>query len=228
MVKRKRADNDTTRTWCNVCKIWIADNRAQRQQHESGSKHKAVLAKLVKDISHRNAAQRKLLPEKEPNASNVDKTGSAAGTKTKSQQATDQRTAAQQLMDTAVSGMWCAQSVASARLKDSEETPDTLTKRDNGDLAVVSDDVHDVNDETQQRSVTVVAAALATEQVDENGFPLPASSVFGAWTSVGGDRNSVQETEGSEGVAHEEDAVKSEGHIFKKRRAASTKRKRRT
>lgn len=34
--------------------MWIADNRAQRDQHERGAKHKAAVAKLLNEIAEKN------------------------------------------------------------------------------------------------------------------------------------------------------------------------------
>lgn len=54
----KRNRQEETRTWCSICNLWIADNRVQREQHESGTRHKTAYAKLIKDISKRNDERR--------------------------------------------------------------------------------------------------------------------------------------------------------------------------
>lgn len=44
-----------TRYFCKACKLWIADNRAQREQHNRGSKHRAAVNAQLADIARRNA-----------------------------------------------------------------------------------------------------------------------------------------------------------------------------
>lgn len=48
---------------CSICNIWIADNRAQREQHESGQKHKTAKVRLLKEIAKKNASHRSERPE---------------------------------------------------------------------------------------------------------------------------------------------------------------------
>eukprot|EP00177_Eucheuma_denticulatum_P004764 GFKZ01008657.1.p1 GENE.GFKZ01008657.1~~GFKZ01008657.1.p1 ORF type:complete len:283 (-),score=36.94 GFKZ01008657.1:1131-1871(-) len=55
MPKRPSA----SRRWCKVCKIWLADNRIQREQHEQGPKHKAALQALLAEIAARNEKKAK-------------------------------------------------------------------------------------------------------------------------------------------------------------------------
>lgn len=55
----KRKWDDENRFLCKVCNLWIANNKAQRDQHESGSKHKAAQANLIKEIAKKNALREK-------------------------------------------------------------------------------------------------------------------------------------------------------------------------
>jgi hypothetical protein len=43
-----------TRHYCQACKIWIADNKAQRDQHERGARHKTASEVMLEDIARRN------------------------------------------------------------------------------------------------------------------------------------------------------------------------------
>lgn len=45
----------SARYYCKACKLWIADNRAQRDQHNRGAKHKAAVNAQLEDIARRNA-----------------------------------------------------------------------------------------------------------------------------------------------------------------------------
>lgn len=55
----KRKWDDENRFLCKVCNLWIANNKAQRDQHESGAKHKAAQANLIKQIAQKNALREK-------------------------------------------------------------------------------------------------------------------------------------------------------------------------
>jgi U1 zinc finger len=46
--------NQKTRHYCKACKIWIADNKAQRDQHERGARHKTASEMMLEDIARRN------------------------------------------------------------------------------------------------------------------------------------------------------------------------------
>lgn len=58
MKRKRQGNNGETRVLCKICNLWISNNRAQRDQHESGSKHKAAQAKVIKDIGEKNEVQR--------------------------------------------------------------------------------------------------------------------------------------------------------------------------
>lgn len=47
-----------TSKYCTICRTWIADNKAQRAQHENGQKHKGNLSKLLKEIARKNDRRR--------------------------------------------------------------------------------------------------------------------------------------------------------------------------
>lgn len=44
---------------CNICKIWIADNKPQRDLHENGQRHKTNKLKLLKEIERKNNAKQR-------------------------------------------------------------------------------------------------------------------------------------------------------------------------
>lgn len=250
--KRKRAEKDNTRSWCSLCKLWIADNRAQREQHELGSKHKAALAQVVKDIAERNSARRKAHPESAP----FMKDGEHGNNEGEQYRRTS---AAEQMMERVVSAAWSAQhtemaaveshnlpqngvvSVASA----SDGLPDDSVGRPVGDIAngaagdvttaTVTDSsvigsVTDAADDTAKQLTSVQNAPASSEQVDENGFPLPIDAIVGVWT-VGEGREAfpseaaVINNSGGGGTEKGNEEIKAQ--VFKKRRAASSKRKRR-
>lgn len=48
----------SSRAWCKVCRVWLADNKIQRQQHEQASKHREALNTLLADIARRNGRKR--------------------------------------------------------------------------------------------------------------------------------------------------------------------------
>jgi U1 zinc finger len=52
--RQKQVPSSGDKYYCKACKLYIADNRAQRLQHEGGAKHQAASAALVADISRRN------------------------------------------------------------------------------------------------------------------------------------------------------------------------------
>lgn len=47
------------RRLCKFCKIWIADNRIQIQQHEQAKKHKEAVKALLKEIADKNEKREK-------------------------------------------------------------------------------------------------------------------------------------------------------------------------
>jgi hypothetical protein len=51
MIDRK---SQQTRYFCKPCKIWIADNKAQRDQHERGVRHKTASDTMLEEIARRN------------------------------------------------------------------------------------------------------------------------------------------------------------------------------
>lgn len=50
-MKKKTSGN---RDWCKICRVWIADNKAQRQQHEQAKKHCEALRALLAEIARKN------------------------------------------------------------------------------------------------------------------------------------------------------------------------------
>jgi U1 zinc finger len=59
MGNKRRDVDDETRHYCKPCALWLANNRAQRDQHERGTKHKAAVVAMLADIALRNAEKRK-------------------------------------------------------------------------------------------------------------------------------------------------------------------------
>ncbi|KAJ3336743.1 hypothetical protein HDU93_002288 [Gonapodya sp. JEL0774] len=41
------------RYWCKYCAVWIADNKAQRTQHETGLKHKGNKERFIRNVERR-------------------------------------------------------------------------------------------------------------------------------------------------------------------------------
>ncbi|PXF42317.1 hypothetical protein BWQ96_07952 [Gracilariopsis chorda] len=56
--KAKQRRQETTQHLCRICNIWIADNKLQRDQHESGAKHIANRQKLLRQIAEKNEKAR--------------------------------------------------------------------------------------------------------------------------------------------------------------------------
>lgn len=56
-MKTKQRSNQK---WCSTCSIWIADNKAQREQHENGTRHKNNLAKQLREIAEKNEEARRV------------------------------------------------------------------------------------------------------------------------------------------------------------------------
>lgn len=57
MADRRRQKNISSSVdhyYCKACKVYIADNKSQRLQHEMGAKHKAAAAAQIADIAKRN------------------------------------------------------------------------------------------------------------------------------------------------------------------------------
>lgn len=40
----------TTKKFCELCKVWYADNRAQIEHHEQGQKHKAMIQQHLREM----------------------------------------------------------------------------------------------------------------------------------------------------------------------------------
>lgn len=200
-MKRKRTQS-SGQTWCNVCKIWIADNRAQRDQHETGSKHKAAQAKLIKDIAVKNEMAR-ASEQKTPTASSA--ADSTVG----------KQSAAEQLLESAVSYNSFVHTITQHLPLSTEQAAcETFPN-------VVSSE-----DRVEKRS-------LPEDDLDENGFPLPANVVMPKWTLIE-DAGSNERNDFKEGIADEETGAKTEvekkdvpSDCFKSRKFTSTKRRRR-
>jgi U1 zinc finger len=58
MGNKRQGVDDETRHYCKPCALWLANNRAQRDLHERGTKHKAAVAAMLADIAQRNAEKR--------------------------------------------------------------------------------------------------------------------------------------------------------------------------
>lgn len=206
-MKRKRTQS-SNQTWCNVCKMWIADNRAQRDQHEMGSKHKAAQAKLIKDIARKNESAR------------VSKTESPEISSPKNSPVRKQ-CAAEQLLEHAVSGNSQIHNMFYYASDITEQPAEALT---NVFVPVEEPRVHD----------TFEAEA---DDLDRSRFPLPPDATMGVWMPVNdvnneeleNNLNSKNETVEENGTAVSGPDGKSATALatFKTRKSASTKRRRR-
>lgn len=56
--KAKQRRQESTQHLCRICNVWIADNKLQRDQHESGAKHIANRQKLLREIAEKNEKAR--------------------------------------------------------------------------------------------------------------------------------------------------------------------------
>lgn len=205
-MKRKRTQS-VNQTWCSVCKLWIADNRAQRDQHEMGTKHKAAQAQLIKDIAWKNKSTR----ISEPDLSEI----SPVETTTVRKQS-----AVEQLLEHAVSGNFQTQN-GLYRTSDGSEKPFEKVP-----LSVFT------SEETPQ-----IYHSSEADDVDENGFPLSGNATVGAWMPTEDTNNSELESdlkfknETVEEKAKDSSDTKEPAAIplntFKARKSASTKRRRR-
>ncbi|KAI0567440.1 Zinc finger C2H2 domain containing protein [Gracilaria domingensis] len=129
--KTKQSRRQQTQTLCKICNIWIADNKAQRDQHESGAKHIANRQRLLREIADRN--------EKERAQARREGRRIAGG---------NDSLAVQHMMEIAMKA-------TQGEIKESEI----------------------VEDNRQER------VAISGQEVDENGYPLPANTAF-QWTTV--------------------------------------------
>lgn len=50
----KGRKSEGNRRWCKICNVWIADNKAQREQHEQAKKHRDALKALLAEIARKN------------------------------------------------------------------------------------------------------------------------------------------------------------------------------
>lgn len=144
------------RKLCKICNVWIADNKIQRLQHEEASKHKQARAALLKSIADKN--ERKAKEQKRDAALAADKIAPATG-------GTNAAAVTQQLLEKVAS--------ASSRRAASEKS----RKRRRDDSHGGSSDI-----KTDARSPE--NGQLQVEALDENGFPLPASAMYGQWQSA--------------------------------------------
>lgn len=157
MPKRSSA----SRTLCKICNVWIADNKIQKRQHEEAAKHKQAKVALLKEIAEKN--ERKAKEERKAAALALGGTG--AGPPTGNSAAV-----AQQLLETA----------AGAGANRNTKTTHCPSKRP---LEIDAQ-------ENPGDNITGDSAAgelPAREALDENGFPLPATAVYGQWQPVAND-----------------------------------------
>lgn len=189
--------------------MWIADNRAQRDQHEMGSKHKAAQAKLIKDIARKNESAR------------VSKTESPEISSPKNSPVRKQ-SAAEQLLEHAVSGNSQIHNMFYYTSDITEQPAEALP---NVFVPVEEPQVHDVFE-------------AEADNLDENGFPLPSDATMGAWTPVDdakneelennlNTKNETVEENATVKSASEENSVTAAPATFKSRKSVSTKRRRR-
>lgn len=199
-MKRHRNDdkNPGTRTWCKFCELWVADNRAQREQHENGARHKKELARKLKDIAQRNE-QRRAEERK------VAATTSAA-----------KLSRGQDIVELA----WGV-----ATKVEPVQSYDVTT---DGAVCDIQNETTLLQGEETGANVPGGFVNDTAASVDENGFPLPATAVYGQWEEVeekatednaeegydgsreigsgksGGDEDTVDKTEDDEIVATDE------------------------
>lgn len=216
-MKRKRTQS-TNQTWCSVCKLWVADNRAQRDQHESGSKHKAAQAQLIKDIAQKNEKIRAARP-----ATTEELPGSTYERRKQS--------VTEQMLECAVAINWNnqASSHAGHALPGSDGFAENTIRKEELRQTESKDD-------DDQHTICETA-----QLVDENGFPLPLHETLGSWTVVNDDDNDHGgsgkcEDEPSENNSRrvpgtgtkDEQEPSSAAPAFRKRKIASSKRRRQT
>lgn len=194
-MKRKRQEE--TRTWCNVCNLWIADNRLQREQHEFGTRHTTAYAKLIKDIAEKNKARRSA--EQRKSSSSASAGIQTAGASYKSSAAFQflekafasaqgaQLSAAKPAEPVEFAG--CAQLQHNAKLTEPAEHAKT-DERFEG-LAIEADSNQKQEQKRDEQPGDPVKPVhleandeLAHCQTDENGYPLAADDALGSWQPV--------------------------------------------
>lgn len=180
----KRKWDDENRFLCKVCNLWIANNKAQRDQHESGSKHKAAQANLIKEIAKKNALRQKENEADAPRGVNKQQHG------------------ASQLLEHAMKAMGNPLELnATGTVSINSETfrHDTqsveLPSQDGDHHPIGYSETHaSANDRTNPSSTGVAHASSNDNDianadgnnVDENDleYPLPADEVLGEWVTV--------------------------------------------
>jgi hypothetical protein len=75
MIDRK---SDQTRYFCKACKIWIANNKSQRDQHERGVRHKAASDAMLEEIARRNKERAKAEAASKAEVANIEAKAAAA------------------------------------------------------------------------------------------------------------------------------------------------------
>lgn len=161
-MKRKRPDEN--RVWCNVCKIWLANNRAQREQHQAGSKHRTAQAQLIKDIANRNEERRK--EDVAANAMEADRNQS--------------KTSGYQLLEQAM-----RETAKSTHISQNEHHNDTAffhNTRSAHFHESATDILHSA--EVQKEWTPNVNEDLQLPQsaaTDDSGYPLSVNEVYGTW-----------------------------------------------
>lgn len=147
-----------SREWCKICHVWIADNKIQKQQHEQAAKHKAAKTALLKEIAEKN--DKKAKEEAKAAAFTAGKTGAG-------QAAGKSAAVTQQLLETA--------SGAAAK-KNAQRQGVKKRPRESG--------AQNDTGETETGGGAATAKPGVGEALDTNGFPLPASALYGQWQSV--------------------------------------------
>lgn len=166
MPKRPSA----SRAWCKICHVWIADNKIQKQQHEQAAKHKAARATLLKEIAEKNEKKAQEEAKAAASASGQTGGGKAAG---------KSAAVAQQLLETAAG-----------------TTANKYTQRQGVKKRPRESGAQGDAEETETSGGAAALKPAVGEELDANGFPLPASVVYGQWQSVTqDDREQVDEAE---------------------------------
>lgn len=132
------------RKWCKVCKVWIADNRVQREQHEQARKHREALQTLLKEIADKN--QQKAEREE-----------------------IIQRTETRPSKTAAVTTAFLEQAASVTAKLLREESPADVDGSGGGE---------------DERPDKTEYGKSGEKLLDANGYPLPASAIYGVWETV--------------------------------------------
>lgn len=156
----KRKWNDENRNLCKTCNIWITNNKAQRDQHEAGSKHKTAQAKLIKDIAAKNELRRK----EELSAAKVHASNNLP-----------QHGAAHKLLEHAMKSaerIHYQPSIPSNSLHPSNET------------VIANNTVPAKTTDSTTFKTDIISSGIEEESTEQDEYPLPANEVLGPWETV--------------------------------------------